>query len=81
MRPEFYHMTEDIHIGNKDYSVGGLCILNTAKNRHGETKNTALNFKGSCMHFTDHYLDTENNFQQQPIYNNPYKDNDTDVPF
>jgi len=79
MRPEFYHMTEDIHIGNKDYAVGGLCILSTAKNRHGETKNTALNFKGSCMHFTDHHLDTDTHFQPTGNFK-PYKD-DTDVPF
>jgi len=81
MRPEFYHMTEDINIGNKSYPVGGLCILNTAKNRHGETKNTATNFKGSCMHFTDHSLDHSFSEPQQPFhYNKPYSDKD-DAPF
>ncbi len=83
MRPEFYQMTEDINIGNKSYPVGGLCILNTAKNRHGETKNTALNFKGSCMHFTDHHLDTNTFYSTPPSYNTPYKEDSKpdDLPF
>lgn len=82
MRPEFYHMTEGVHIGDKEYSVNGLCILSTAKNRHGSTKNTALSFKGSCMHFTDHYQDTQH-FQPPPqSYNTPYKDKEPeDLPF
>jgi len=81
MRPEFYHMTEDVTIGGKDYPVSGLTILSTAKNRHGETKNTATSFKGSCMHFTDHYLDQNISEPQQPFhYNKPYSDKD-DVPF
>ena len=75
MRPEFYHMTEDVKVGNKEYPVSGLTILSTAKNRHGETKNTALNFKGRCMHFTDHSLDIEQVYGQ-PIYNQ-YKSDDT----
>lgn len=74
MRPEFYHMTEDVRIGDKDYSTNGLCILSTAKNRHGSTRNTALNFRGSCMHFTDHYLDISNQFKQ------PYQINE-EAPF
>lgn len=78
MRPEFYNMTEDVKVGSKEYPVSGLTILSTAKNRHGETKNTALNFKGSCMHFTDHSLDTEQRFSQ-PIYNN--KNQSDEVPF
>jgi len=53
MRPEYYYMTEPVHIGDKEYPVNNLCIVNTAKNRHGSTKNTPLNFKGHCMHFTD----------------------------
>jgi len=81
MRPEFYHMTEDVTIGGKDYPVSGLTILSTAKNRHGETKNTATSFKGSCMHFTDHSLDHNFSEPQQPFhYNKPYSDKD-DVPF
>jgi len=66
MRPEFYHMTEDIKIGDKEYSTSGLCILSTAKNRHGMTKNTALAFKGKCMHFTDHYLDSDRVYSSEP---------------
>lgn len=54
MRPEYYNMVDAVQIGNTDYHVSGLCILSTAKNRHGSTKNTALSFKGQCMHFTDH---------------------------
>lgn len=77
MRPEFYHMTEAVKVGSKEYPVSGLTIVSTAKNRHGETKNTALNFKGSCMHFTDHHLDSEQRFFQ-PSY---LQQNDTDAPF
>lgn len=58
MRPEFYGMMQSVEIGGKEYDPKGLTILSTAKNRHGSVKNTALNFKGSCMHFTDHWLDT-----------------------
>jgi replicative DNA helicase len=58
MRPEFYGMEESVTIGGKEYDPRGLCILGTAKNRHGETKNTALSFNGKCMHFTDHHLDS-----------------------
>lgn len=78
MRPEFYHMTEDVSIGGKDYPTSGLTILSTAKNRHGETKNTALAFKGSCMHFTDHYLDTPK-FSEAPTRN--YQEPKDDLPF
>lgn len=74
MRPEFYHMIEDISIGGKDYPVSGLCIASTAKNRHGETKNTAMSFKGSCMHFTDHNLDVIHQYSP-PNYN------EDDTPF
>ena len=77
MRPEFYGMTEEAKVGNKDYPTSGLCILSTAKNRHGATKNTALSFKGSCMHFTDHYLDTENLQPIPNLYNTPYKEDET----
>ena len=69
MRPEFYGMMESASIGGKEYDPKGLCIINTAKNRHGATKNTALNFKGSCMHFTDHHVDTDNFYQSKPYQN------------
>jgi replicative DNA helicase len=64
MRPEYYHMTEAVRIGDKEYSVNGLTIASTAKNRHGATKNVALNFKGSTMHFT-------NNIQHDDFYQKP----------
>jgi len=66
MRPEFYGMMESVTIGGKEYDPLGLTILSVAKNRHGSVKNTALNFKGSCMHFTDHHLDTDNFYSQPP---------------
>jgi replicative DNA helicase len=75
MRPEFYGMQESVNIGGKEYDPSGLVILNTAKNRHGSIKNTALNFKGSCMHFTDHHLDTDS-FHHRDVYQPPYKDDD-----
>lgn len=78
MRPEYYHMTEPVQIGDKDYSVNNLCIASTAKNRHGSTRNTALNFIGSCMHFKDHSEDV-NKFYA-PTSKIPYKE-DLDAPF
>jgi len=79
MRPEFYGMLELVEIGGKEYEPKGLTIIGTAKNRHGETKNTALSFKGSCMHFTDHPNDT-NNFYTAPLteIRMPFKE---DLPF
>lgn len=79
MRPEFYQIQEDVTIGGKDYSTRGLCILNTAKNRHGETKNTALGFKGACMHFTDHPNDTDSFYSTPPKIN--YAEPKEDLPF
>lgn len=68
MRPEFYGMRESVEIGGKEYDPIGLTILSTAKNRHGSTKNTALNFKGQCMHFTDHHLDTDSFYTKSDNY-------------
>ncbi len=53
MRPEYYKMTEMVEIGGVQYSPTGLCIANVAKNRHGETKNIALSFRGNTMYFSD----------------------------
>lgn len=64
MRPEYYHMTDDVTIGGREYSVSGLTITSIAKNRHGATKNVALNFRGSTMHFT-------NNIQYDGFYQKP----------
>ncbi len=73
MRPEFYGMTEFVEIGDMQYNPLGLCIVNTAKNRHGATKNTALSFNGPCMHFTDHYNDTNKFTPVDSSYQPNYK--------
>lgn len=54
MRPEYYDMTESVQMGEKEFDVKGLAIVKTAKNRHGDTKNTPLYFLGECMKFSDH---------------------------
>lgn len=58
MRPEYYKMTEAVQIGDTEHHVHGLCIGSIAKNRHGATKNIALNFNGPTMHFTDKLNDS-----------------------
>jgi replicative DNA helicase len=75
MRPEYYHMNNEVQIGDKNYDPVGLTICSVEKNRHGKTKNIALNFKGSCMHFTDHHLDTDK-FYSEPHYSPNNLDND-----
>ena len=62
MRPEYYKMTEDVNISGTEYSVNGLCIGSIAKNRHGPTKNIALSFTGSTMHFYNN-IQTNSNKQ------------------
>lgn len=61
MRPEYYKMTEDVSISGKDYPVNGLCIVLLEKNRHGPTKNLAINFQGETMHFYDNISNINNN--------------------
>ncbi len=61
MRPEYYKMTEDVNISGKEYSVNGLCIGSISKNRHGPTKNIAMSFTGSTMHFYDNIQTNINN--------------------
>jgi len=56
MRPEYYSMTEPIEIGNQEFPVQKLAIASIAKNRHGSTKNIALEFTGDIMHFKNHHL-------------------------
>lgn len=68
MRPEFYGMMESVNIGGKEYDPQSLTIVGTAKNRHGGTRNTALHFKGSCMHFTDHPNDTDNFYSSSEMW-------------
>jgi replicative DNA helicase len=79
MRPEFYRMEEAVILDGKEYDVRGLTIIDTAKNRHGETKNAALHFKGNCMHFTDHPQDTATSFYTAP--KNFYDTEKDDSPF
>ena len=54
MRPSYYEMTESIEIGGKEYDPTDLVILKVEKNRHGQTRNIALKFKGDTMTFTDY---------------------------
>lgn len=56
MRPEYYGMTEPIDINNIEYPVQKLAICTIAKNRHGSTKNIAMEFTGSTMQFKNHHL-------------------------
>jgi len=77
MRPEYYKMTEPVNIEGKEYDVNGLTIVSIAKNRHGGTKNIALNFKGVCMHFTD--IEEQRFTTFTPVLQQQYKDDD--LPF
>ena len=61
MRPEYYHMTEDVQIGKIDYPVKNLCIGSVAKNRHGSTCHIPIMFQGETMHFYDHYINKKDN--------------------
>jgi len=56
MRPEYYGMTEPIEINSVEYPVQKLAICTIAKNRHGSTKNIAMEFTGSTMQFINHNL-------------------------
>lgn len=58
MRPEYYHMTEPVQIGETEYHPAGLCIGNIAKNRHGSTKHVAMRFNGPTMFFSDYYIES-----------------------
>jgi replicative DNA helicase len=60
MRPEYYGMTEPVEIGGTEYPVQRLAICSIAKNRHGQTKNIALEFTGNTMTFTDHDFNRNN---------------------
>lgn len=67
MRPEYYHMENSVDISGKEYDPIGLAVISIAKNRHGATKNIAMGFKGQCMHFTDHHLDSGAAYPQIPL--------------
>jgi replicative DNA helicase len=60
MRPEYYGMTEPVEIGGTEYPVQRLAICSIAKNRHGQTKNIALEFTGHTMTFADHDFNRNN---------------------
>lgn len=66
MRPEYYKMTELVEIGGFEYSPHGLCIATIAKNRHGDTKNVAMSFRGSTMYFSDNEQNLSNNQVWKP---------------
>lgn len=53
MRPEYYQVTEPTDVAGVDYDSKGLCVVNIAKNRHGETKHIPLFFDAPRMHFKD----------------------------
>lgn len=61
MRPEYYKMTEDVNIGGIEYPVAGLTIVSIEKNRHGPTRNLAISFRGSTMHFYNNNIQNNSN--------------------
>jgi len=79
MRPEYYGMQDPIEINSKDFPTEKLAICSIAKNRHGSTKNIAMEFTGSTMQFREHPLlftpnvprDVKNNWNQSQI-NTPF---------
>jgi replicative DNA helicase len=54
MRPSYYGFTDGITIGHNTYEADGLCIVNRAKNRHGDTGNSGIGFTGKTMKFHDY---------------------------
>ncbi len=68
MRPEYYHMTEPVQIGETEYHPAGLCIGNIAKNRHGSTKHVAMKFIGPTMFFSDNYTEVYQPKQPQSTW-------------
>ena len=65
MRPEYYGMTEPIDLNNVEYPSQNLAICLIAKNRHGSTKNIAMEFTGATMQFRNHEL-SKGNFYKVP---------------
>ena len=78
MRPEYYGMQDPIEINSHLFPTEKLAICSIAKNRHGSTKNIAMQFTGSTMQFREHPLlstpnvprDVKNNWNQSQI--NPF---------
>ena len=54
MRPEYYGMNEPVQIAGIEYNVNGLVICKIDKNRHGATKNIALQFEAALMKYCDY---------------------------
>jgi replicative DNA helicase len=54
MRPEYYGMRDPIEINSYEFPTEKLAICSIAKNRHGSTKNIAMEFTGSTMQFREH---------------------------
>lgn len=83
MRPEYYGMTEPVEIEGKEFHPNGLAICSIAKNRHGATKNIALDFRGPTMNFKNHpgyeYFSSNVLHISQP--NGLPKEQDYDTPF
>lgn len=54
MRPEYYDMMNEFTIEGQEYSPRGLCLGIVAKNRHGDTKNIAMQFVAETMYMRTH---------------------------
>jgi len=70
MRPEYYGMTEAIEINGTEFPVQKLAICTIAKNRHGSTKNIAMEFTGATMQFKNHAYTTPKIFEPKKPENN-----------
>lgn len=55
MRPEYYNFTEfpAMDSDNEVWDVHGLCVVNMAKNRHGDTGFFPLKFNGAISEFSN----------------------------
>jgi replicative DNA helicase len=54
MRPEFYGLMNEYSIEGKEYAPQGLCLGIIGKNRHGVTKNIAMEWVGNKMTIQTH---------------------------
>ena len=66
MRPDYYGFNDMVEIGGQEYSPAKLCILQSAKNRHGSVGTKALYFEGSIGRFYNHPDDSSTNQQSTP---------------
>jgi replicative DNA helicase len=74
MRPEYYGMQEPIEINSTQFPTEKLAICSIAKNRHGSTKNIAMEFTGSTMQFRTHPLQIlpQSNNNWKPVQQNTF---------